>query len=89
MNSETTTLIEVYKEYAVQIGKEVDGLSEDERRQAYLNAILADRRVEPFATYIEGIRMLLIDERATREFFTELISDRKPTVGPSEHKRDD
>lgn len=58
MEAESTIGIEqVLQDYAVTIGH--DQLSDTEKQQAVLNAILDGKRVEPFATYVEeGQRIL-------------------------------
>ena len=46
---ETTTLEEVFIEYAAQTGK--TSLSEAEKQQAFLNAVLDGKQIEPFCFY--------------------------------------
>ena len=66
---ETTTLAEVYAEYAAQVGCET--LSEAEKRQAYLNAVLDGKRVEPFASINDAVEaQRLVIEKPFQEFLS-------------------
>ena len=47
------SLDDIYTEYAAALGRGVDSLSDAEKKQAFLNAILAGHRVEPFATWCD------------------------------------
>jgi len=49
--ADRTTYQEVLSEYAEACGKRVDGLTEAEKRQAFLNAIISGVQVEPFASW--------------------------------------
>lgn len=49
--SKSATLEEVYLDYAAALNRGVRTLTDAEKRQAFLNAVLAGQRVEPFATW--------------------------------------
>jgi len=49
--TDSVTLEEVYQGYADALNRGVRTLTDAEKRQAFLNAVLAGRRVEPFATW--------------------------------------
>lgn len=46
-----TTSADIYAVYAESIGKDVDSLTDTEKRQAFLDAVLDGQRIEPFATF--------------------------------------
>ena len=47
-----TSIVDVWQEYADALGKSLDTLTEAEKKQAFLNAILDGQRIEPFATWV-------------------------------------
>jgi hypothetical protein len=49
VENKSTTLAEIYTEYAKVIGRE--SLTDVEKQQAFFNAVVEGKRVEPFATY--------------------------------------
>lgn len=46
---------ELWDEYARRLGKSPDALTDSEKRQAFLDAILEGKRIEPFATIADAI----------------------------------
>jgi hypothetical protein len=53
MTNETVTYTEVLQAYADAMGILVDTLTDAQRKQAFLNAVLDGLRVEPFATWCD------------------------------------
>ena len=51
--SETVAYTDVMQAYADALDRGVETLTEAEKRQAFLNAALSGKRVEPFATWCD------------------------------------
>lgn len=51
MDGDGVTLEEVYQSYAGALNRDARTLTDAEKQQAFLNAVLAGQRVEPFATW--------------------------------------
>jgi len=48
-----TTIAKVWAQYAQAIGQDVESLTDAQKKQAFLAAVLDGQRVEPFATYCD------------------------------------
>ena len=67
------TLAEIHADYAKRLGHE--SLTDSEKKQAFLNAVIEGKRVEPFATFTDLMTFGIECDKTVLEQFAEWLDN--------------
>lgn len=71
---------DVYKQYADALGRDPQSLTDDEKKQAFMDAVMAGERIEPFATISDMIDAQMEVERKAAKIISDILEAKQSNL---------